>query len=167
MVHAPASRPAGRGDGAATISGLWQLKEDGQDWRSGCVWTSPNPISDETVRRRLKNHLKLWLQAEWSLPSVSPEFVWRMEDLLDLYAERNDRRVMMHWQFSTTDARAASLRIHSHEMSPSGPLAADLDTVLQQADAKGHLDCEGHCVDSTVIRARACCRARRRCDAPE
>jgi DDE superfamily endonuclease len=30
------------------------------------------------------------LKEEWCLPTVSPEFVWRMEDVLDLYAEPYD-----------------------------------------------------------------------------
>ena len=37
-----------------------------------------------------KNDLKPWLKEEWCLPTVSPEFVWRMEDVLDLYAEAYD-----------------------------------------------------------------------------
>jgi len=32
-------------------------------------------ISDETVRRTLKNDLKPWLNQEWCIPTVSPEFV--------------------------------------------------------------------------------------------
>lgn len=34
--------------------------------------------------------MKPWLKEEWCIPSVSPEFVWRMEDVLDLYAEPED-----------------------------------------------------------------------------
>ena len=49
-------------------------------------------ISDETVRRVLKNDLKPWQRKEWCIPSVSPEFVWHMEDVLDLYAEPYDGR---------------------------------------------------------------------------
>jgi hypothetical protein len=30
--------------------------------------------------------LKPWLREEWCIPEVSPEFVWHMEDVLDLYA---------------------------------------------------------------------------------
>lgn len=45
-------------------------------------------VSDDTVRRALKkNELKPWLRNEWCIPTVSAEFVWRMEDVLDLYAE--------------------------------------------------------------------------------
>jgi hypothetical protein len=37
-----------------------------------------------------KNDLKPWLCKEWCIESVSPEFVWLMEDVLDLYAEPYD-----------------------------------------------------------------------------
>ena len=30
------------------------------------------------------------MKEEWCLPTVSPEFVWRMEDVLELYAEPYD-----------------------------------------------------------------------------
>lgn len=45
-------------------------------------------ISDETVRRVLKKHdVKPWQEEQWCLPEVSAEFVWHMEDVLDLYEE--------------------------------------------------------------------------------
>jgi transposase len=48
-------------------------------------------ISDETVRRKLKDHdLKPWLRKRWCIPTAGAEFVWRMEDILDLYAELYD-----------------------------------------------------------------------------
>lgn len=31
--------------------------------------------------------LKPWLKEEWCIPTVGADFVWRMEDVLDLYAE--------------------------------------------------------------------------------
>jgi hypothetical protein len=34
--------------------------------------------------------LKPWLKDEWCIPSVGSEFVWRMEDVLDLYEEPYD-----------------------------------------------------------------------------
>lgn len=50
-------------------------------------------ISYETVRRTLKKGgVKPWLKQQWAIPTVSPEFVWRMEDRLDLYAEPVDDR---------------------------------------------------------------------------
>ena len=39
-----------------------------------------------------KNTLKPWLREAWCIPTVSAEFVWRMEDVLDLYAAPDDRQ---------------------------------------------------------------------------
>lgn len=33
-----------------------------------------------------KNDLKPWQKEQWCIPKVSNEFVWHMEDVLDLYA---------------------------------------------------------------------------------
>lgn len=51
-------------------------------------------ISYETIRRRLaENELKPWLKKMWCIPKVDSEFVARMEDVLELYAEApNERR---------------------------------------------------------------------------
>jgi transposase len=51
--------------------------------------TDHKSISKETVRRRLaENKLKPWQRKMWCIRSVDAEFVARMEDVLDLYAER-------------------------------------------------------------------------------
>ncbi|MGI0489371.1 IS630 family transposase [Pantanalinema rosaneae CENA516] len=48
-------------------------------------------ISDETVRQTLKkNDIKPWLKQQWCIPEVNAKYVWRMEDLLDLYGEAYD-----------------------------------------------------------------------------
>jgi transposase len=48
-------------------------------------------ISRETVRRRLaESHLKPWRKDMWCIPQVDGEYVARMEDVLDLYAEAPD-----------------------------------------------------------------------------
>ena len=48
-------------------------------------------LSGETVRRVLKRgDLKPWVKEQWCIPSVGAEFVWHMEDVLDLYAEPYD-----------------------------------------------------------------------------
>ena len=48
-------------------------------------------LSRETVRRRLKeNKLKPWQQDMWCIPQVDGTYVARMEDALDLYAEKPD-----------------------------------------------------------------------------
>jgi transposase len=53
--------------------------------------TEHDGISRETVRRRLaENHLKPWRKDMWCIPQVDGEYVARMEDVLDLYAEEPD-----------------------------------------------------------------------------
>jgi transposase len=48
-------------------------------------------LSRETVRRRLaENTLKPWQQKRWCVPRVDGEYVARVEDVLDLYAEAPD-----------------------------------------------------------------------------
>jgi hypothetical protein len=50
-------------------------------------------VSRETVRRALKNELRPHLVKEWVIPPrESAAFVWRMEEVLDLYEEPYDRR---------------------------------------------------------------------------
>src|ERR1700729_3249269 len=53
--------------------------------------TTHEDLSRETVRRRLaENELKPWQKDMWCIPKVDGEFVARMEDVLDLYAEAPD-----------------------------------------------------------------------------
>ena len=53
--------------------------------------TDHDSLSRETVRRRLaENHLKPWQKDMWCIPKVDGEYVARMEDVLDLYAEAPD-----------------------------------------------------------------------------
>lgn len=53
--------------------------------------TEHESLSRETVRRRLaENHLKPWRKDMWCIPKVDGEYVARMEDVLDLYAEAPD-----------------------------------------------------------------------------
>ena len=53
--------------------------------------TKHESLSSETVRRRLaENKLKPWQKKMWCIPKVDAEFVARMEDVLDLYAEAPD-----------------------------------------------------------------------------
>jgi len=50
-------------------------------------------ISSETIRRRLaENQLKPWLKKMWCISAVGADFIARMEDVLDLYAEKPDAR---------------------------------------------------------------------------
>jgi transposase len=53
--------------------------------------TEHKELSRETVRRRLaENDLKPWRKDMWCIPQVDGEYVARMEDVLDLYAEAPD-----------------------------------------------------------------------------
>lgn len=53
--------------------------------------TEHQGLSRETVRRRLaENDLKPWRKDMWCIPKVDAEYVARMEDVLDLYAEPAD-----------------------------------------------------------------------------
>jgi len=55
--------------------------------------TEHDDISRETVRRRrAENALKPWRKDMWCIPKVDGEFVARMEDVLDLYAEQPDQK---------------------------------------------------------------------------
>jgi transposase len=53
--------------------------------------TGHETLSRETVRRRLaEDELKPWQRDMWCIPRVDGEYVARMEDVLDLYAEKPD-----------------------------------------------------------------------------
>jgi len=56
--------------------------------------TSHKSLSTETIRRRLaENKLKPWQKKMWCIPKVDADFVARMEDVLELYAEEpNEKR---------------------------------------------------------------------------
>jgi hypothetical protein len=53
--------------------------------------TAHESLSRETVRRRLaENDLKPWRKDMWCIREVDADYVARMEDVLDLYAEAPD-----------------------------------------------------------------------------
>jgi transposase len=53
--------------------------------------TPHESLSRETVRRRLaENDLKPWRRDMWCIPQIDADYVARMEDVLDLYAEAPD-----------------------------------------------------------------------------
>ena len=53
--------------------------------------TTHESVSRETVRRRLaENDLKPWRKDMWCIPEVNADYVARMENVLDLYAEAPD-----------------------------------------------------------------------------
>ena len=56
--------------------------------------TDHDSLSGETVRRRLaENDLKPWRRDMWCIPHVDGEYVARMEDVLDLYADNAGSRL--------------------------------------------------------------------------
>src|SRR5712691_5207055 len=53
--------------------------------------TEHRQLSDETVRRRLhEKDIKPWQKKMWCVPAIDGEYVARMEEVLDLYAETPD-----------------------------------------------------------------------------
>jgi|HubBroStandDraft_4_1064222.scaffolds.fasta_scaffold10503_4 transposase len=55
--------------------------------------TPHRSLSSETIRRRLaEKELKPWQKKMWCIPKVDAEFVARMEDVLELYAEEPDQQ---------------------------------------------------------------------------
>jgi len=55
--------------------------------------TAHDSLSDETIRRRLAEMpLKPWQEKMWCIPEINGEYVARMEDVLQLYAEPPDPR---------------------------------------------------------------------------
>jgi transposase len=55
--------------------------------------TAHDSLSDETIRRRLSElPLKPWQEKMWCIPEINAEYVARMEDVLQLYAEVPDPR---------------------------------------------------------------------------
>jgi transposase len=66
--------------------------------------TEHEDLSRETVRRRwAENDLKPWRKDMWCIPRVDGEYVARMEDVLDLYAEEpNPKRPVICFDESPT-----------------------------------------------------------------
>jgi hypothetical protein len=77
VATACAKPPAGRKRGTLTLLADTMVK-----------LTDHDSLSGEAVRRRLaENDLKPWRRDMWCIPHVDGEYVARMEDVLDLYAE--------------------------------------------------------------------------------
>ena len=71
--------------------------------------TAHESLSRETVRRRLADaDLKPWRRKMWCIPQVDADYVARMEDVLDLYAEAPTRSGQ--WSASTRDQSSSSAR---------------------------------------------------------
>jgi transposase len=76
--------------------------------------TAHENVSRETVRRRLaENDLKPWRKDMWCIPQVDADYVARMEDVLDLYAEAPDpkRPVVCFDERSYAAGRSAPIGI--------------------------------------------------------
>jgi transposase len=80
--------------------------------------TEHDSLSRTTVGRRLKeNKLKPWQEKMWCVPKVDSEYVVRMEDVLDLYAEPHDpERPVLCFDESPTQ-----LIDHAHPPEPVAP----------------------------------------------
>ena len=56
-----------------------------------CLDAASPAATQSTVRRRLaENELKPWRKDMWCIPQIDGNYVARMEDVLDLYAEEPD-----------------------------------------------------------------------------
>lgn len=69
------------------------------------------------ARDAKKNDTKPWQRKEWCFPTIGADFVWRMEDVLDLYAEPADParpRVCL-------DEVPAQLVSETHAPAPTAP----------------------------------------------
>jgi hypothetical protein len=64
-----------------------------------------------------KNRLKPWQVQAWVIPSVSAEFVFHMEDVLDRYAETED----LTRPHVCVDERPVQLISEVHEVVPATP----------------------------------------------
>ena len=61
--------------------------------------------------------MKPWLKERWCIPAVSAEFVWRMEDILDRYAEPYDR----YYPLVCFDEKLYQLVSEVRQALPVGP----------------------------------------------
>lgn len=80
--------------------------------------TGHDAVSRATVGRRLaENDLKPWQQKMWCVPKVDSEYVARMEDVLDLYAQLHDpKRPVVCF-----DESATQLVGHARPSQPAAP----------------------------------------------
>ena len=80
--------------------------------------TGHDAVSRATVGRRLaENDLKPWQQKMWCVPKVDSEYVARMEDVLDLYAQPHDpKRPVVCF-----DESATQLVGHARPSQPAAP----------------------------------------------
>lgn len=84
-------------------------------------------ISSESVRLILKkNELKPWQKQEWCIPRINAEYVWRMEEILELYADPLDEKKPVVCFDETPQQLIAESR-PSIPMLPGQPLRVDYE----------------------------------------
>ena len=109
--------------------------------------TDHDSLSRETVRRRLaENHLKPWQKDMWCIPKVDAEFVGRMEDVLDLYAEQPDpKRPVVCFDESPTHFPRTSYSSQSSDLRmvllPSPLVIASSLVVHSTSPSRSTLNC--------------------------
>ena len=94
--------------------------------------TEHDSLSRETVRRRLaENDLKPWQKKMWCIPKLDADYVARMEDVLDLYAEAHDpKRPVVCFDESPTQIIAEVLAdqpVRLSSLAQGVPIGGELD----------------------------------------
>src|SRR5258708_15582568 len=95
--------------------------------------TDHDSLSRETVRRRLaQNHLKPWQKDMGCIPKVDAEYVARMEDVLDLYAEPPDpkRPVVGFDEAPPSSSAKRASRSRPHRDGPNVSITSIAATAL-------------------------------------
>jgi transposase len=84
-------------------------------------------ISRESVRLMLKkNDLKPWQKQEWCIPKIDADYVWRMEDVLELYGDPfNESQPVVC--FDETPCQLIEESRHSIPMKSGYPLRQDYE----------------------------------------
>jgi hypothetical protein len=112
-------------------------------------------ISRETVRRRpAENELKPWRKDMWCIPPVDGEFVARMEDVLDLYAQEPDRK---RPSVSTKARPSSSVRFASRSRPSRGSWSVTIasTSVMAQPICSSSSTCIGPGARSSSSRPNA------------
>ena len=140
--------------------------------------TEHDNVSRETVRRRLaENDLKPWRKDMWCIPQVDGEYVARMEDVLDLYAEEPDpKRPVVCFDESPTQligevrqpipAEPGQLERYDCEYKRNGTanLFIFLDVASALAQGQGHRPARGRGLRRLHARAHRRSLSRGRAD---
>lgn len=98
--------------------------------------TQYDALSRATVGRRLKENKKLkpWQQKMWCVPKVDSEYVARMEDVLDLYAEPHDpERPVVCFDESPTQLTGHART--PQPVAPGTPARLDYEIALVKSSA--------------------------------